>query len=82
MIMVKENNQTPCYLLIYIVQYNPQQEFVITLLLQLITYLLIKVKNENYILCPFINELSDHDVQIITIHITTQNQISYIQTIR
>ena len=42
-----------------------------------------KGKNKNYTICPFINELSDHDGQIITLHnITPQNQISYTQTIR
>jgi hypothetical protein len=35
---------TPCYLLLEsVVQYNPQQDFIIILLLQLIIYLLIKL---------------------------------------
>jgi len=65
--MVKENNQTLCYrLLTSIVQYNFQQEFIITQLLQLIIYIYIyiyiyimTIKNENHTIRPFFNGLPD-----------------------
>jgi hypothetical protein len=74
--MVKENNQTVCYLLLMsIAQYNSQQELIITQRLQLIIHN-DKIKNENHTLCPFIKGLPDHDAQIITIHnIIPQNKI-------
>jgi len=61
--MVKENNQTLCYLLLTsIAQYNFQQEFIITQLLQLIIYIYIyimTIKNENHTIRPFFNGLPD-----------------------
>ena len=43
--MVKENNQTLCYLLLMsIAQYNSQQVLTVTQLLHLIIYLMTKLK--------------------------------------
>jgi hypothetical protein len=41
------------------------------------------MKNENFTICPFVNGLSDHDAQILTLkNINIPNQIHYTRTIR
>jgi len=53
-----KRKQTPCYLLLVsVVQYNPHKEFIITLLLQLIIHLLIKLTMTSM---PYISLLMDY----------------------
>jgi len=53
-----KRKQTSCYLLLVsVVQYNPHQEFVITLLLQLIIHLLIKLTMTSM---PYVSLLMDY----------------------
>jgi hypothetical protein len=41
------------------------------------------MKNGNFTICPFVNGLSDHDAQIVTLkNISIQNQIHYTHTLR